>query len=116
MKLWFLKRDYHEKIFEQELGKVEFPDSSLRTNKGDKGVWLVATYHPLLWTIGRGFHRHLDLLYTDQEVERFYRPGPVASFRSPRKISGYLYINRTLYKDVLALSGLFKPNRNRNVY
>ena len=38
MKLWFLKRDYHEKIFEQELGKVEFPDSSLRTNKGDKGV------------------------------------------------------------------------------
>ena len=66
MKLWFLKRGYPENIVDQKLGKVESSESSRRTNKKDKGVCLVATYHPLLQNIGRIFHRHLDLLYTDQ--------------------------------------------------
>ena len=66
MKLWFLKRGYPENIVDQELGKIESSESSRRTNKKDKGVCLVATYHPLLQNIGRIFHRHLDLLYTDQ--------------------------------------------------
>ena len=48
MKLWFLKRGYPENIVDQELGKVDFSESSRRTNKRDKGVYLVATYHPLL--------------------------------------------------------------------
>ena len=50
----------------------------------------VATYHLLLQNIGKIFHRHLDLLYTDQEVERVFTPGPMASFCSARKISSYL--------------------------
>ena len=33
MKLWFLKRGYHEEIIYQELGKVEFSDSTQRTNE-----------------------------------------------------------------------------------
>ena len=90
MKLWFLKRGYPENIVDQELGKVDFSESSRRTNKWDKGVCLVATYHPLLQNIGRIFHRHLDLLYTDQEVERVFTPGPMASFRSAKKIRRYL--------------------------
>ena len=90
MKLWFLKWGYPENIVDEELGKVDFSESSRRTNKRDKGVYLVATYHPLLQNIGRIFHRHLDLLYTDQEVERVFTPGPMASFRSARKISSYL--------------------------
>ena len=48
MKLWFLKRGYPDNIVDQELGKVKFSESSRRTNKRDKGVCLVATYHPLL--------------------------------------------------------------------
>ena len=90
IKLWFLKRGYPENIVDQELGKREFSESSRRTNKRDKGVCLVATYHPLLQNIGRIFHRHLDLLYTDQEVERVFTPRPMASFRSARKIGSYL--------------------------
>ena len=90
MKLWFLKQRYPENIVDQELGKVESSESSRRTNKKDKGVCLVATYHPLLQNIGRIFHRHLDLLYTDQEVERVFTPGLMASFRSAQKISSYL--------------------------
>ena len=63
---------------------------SRRTNKKDKGVCLVATCHPLLQNIGRIFHRHLDLLYTDQEVERVFIPGPMASFCSAQKFSNHL--------------------------
>ena len=55
MKLWFLKPGYPENIVEQELRKVESSESSRRTK--DKGVFLVATYHPLLQNIGRIFHR-----------------------------------------------------------
>ena len=90
MELWFLKRGFPENIVDQELGKVEFSELSRRTNKRDKGLCLVATYHPLLQNIGTIFHRHLDLLYTDQEVERVLTPGPMASFRSAREISSYL--------------------------
>ena len=36
------------------------------------------------------FHRHLNLLYTDQEGEGVFTPGPINSFRSARKISSYL--------------------------
>ena len=90
MKLWFLKQGHPENIVDQELGKVEFSESSRRTNKKGKGVCLVATHHPLLQNIGRIFHRYLDLLYTDQEAERVFTPGPMASFRNSRKISNYL--------------------------
>ena len=55
MKLWFLKRGYSENIVDQEVGKVESSELSRRTNKKDKGVCLVATYHPLLQNIGRIF-------------------------------------------------------------
>ena len=69
---------------------MEFFESSQRTKKRDKGACLVATYHPLLQNIGTIFHRHLNLLYTNQEVERVFTPGPMASFRIARKISSYL--------------------------
>ena len=50
----------------------------------------LSVYHTLLKNIGRIFHKHLHLLYTDQEVERVLTPGPMASFRSASKISSYL--------------------------
>ena len=73
-----------------ELGKVESFELSQRTNKKDKGICLAATYHPSLQNIDRIFHIHLDLLYSDQEVERAFTAGPMALFRSERKISSYL--------------------------
>ena len=66
MNSWFLKQGYPENIVDQALGKVEFSESLWRTDKKDKGVDIVATYHPLLQNIGMIFHAHLDLLYTDQ--------------------------------------------------
>ena len=46
MKVWLLKRGYPENIVDQELGKVRFSKLSQRTNKRDKGIYLVVTYHP----------------------------------------------------------------------
>ena len=60
MKLWFLKRGYPENIVDHELGKIEFSESSRRTNKSDESACLVNTYHPLLQKVGSIFHRHLD--------------------------------------------------------
>ena len=121
MKLWFLKRGYPENIVEQELGKVESSESSRRINKKDKGV-LVATYYPLLQNIGRIFHRHLDLLYTDQKVERVFTHGPMALFHSAQKISSYL-VRAKLY-PLERCFGPFKCrgrrfvkcNGDRNIY
>ena len=90
MKLWFLMVGYPENIVDQDLGKVEFSESSRRTNRRDKGVCLIAIYHPLLQNIGKIFHKHLDLLCSDQEVERDFTPDPIALFHSARKISRYL--------------------------
>ena len=75
MNLWFLKRGYPENIVKQKLGKVKFSKSSGRAKKRDEGVCLAVTYHPLLQNSGRIFHRHLDLLYTDQEPERIFTSG-----------------------------------------
>ena len=94
MKLWFLK--HPENIVDHERGKIEFSESSRKTSKRDKSLCLVATYHALLQIISRIFHRHLDLLYTDQEVERVFKPCPMASFRSARKISSY-FVRAKLY-------------------
>ena len=91
MKPYFVnKRGYLENIVDQGLEKVEFSKSSWRANKRDKGACLVASYDTLLQNIGRIFHRHLGLLYTDQEVERVFTLGLMASFYSAKKISSYL--------------------------
>ena len=45
---------------------------------------------PITSKNGRIFHKHLDLLYTDQKLERVFTPAPMASLRSARKIRGYL--------------------------
>ena len=80
-------RGYPKNVVDQELGKVKFSKSRRRNNKINEGVCLVITYCPLLQNIGRIFHRYLDLLYTDQEVERVLTPAPMALFCSARKIS-----------------------------
>ena len=56
IKLWFFIRCYLEKVVGQELGKVEFSESSRRPNKRDKGVCLVDTYQPLIQNIDKIFH------------------------------------------------------------
>ena len=69
---------------------VKFSKLSRRTDKIDECVCLIITHHQLLENIRRIFYRHLDLLCTDQEVERVFTPGLMASFISASKINSYL--------------------------
>ena len=75
---------------------VKFSKSSRRTDKIDECVCLIITYHQLLQNIGRIFYRHLDLLCTDQEVERVFTPGLMPSFISASKINSYLVRGKDL--------------------
>ena len=70
MKLWFLKRGYPENIAEQQLGKFEYSKLPWRSNKKDKSVCIVVTYHLLLQNIGRCIELH----YTGQEIETVFTP------------------------------------------
>ena len=53
-------------------------------------VPLVITFHPLLKDVGNIIHKNLYLLYTDQEAQRAFTPGPMITFRSARKLSSYM--------------------------
>ena len=77
----------------REEGKVKYSKAPRRTNKR---ACLVVTYHPLLKNIGSIFHKHFDLLYTDQHVDIVFTSDSIAFFRSARKISSY-FIRAKLY-------------------
>ena len=94
-------------------GKVESTVLSRRSNKEDKGVRLVATKQ-LLQNLGRIFHRDLDLLYTDHQIERVFAPGPMDSFCSAQKISSYL-VRAKLYRLVRCVGSFKCGGRRRQV-
>ena len=74
------------------MNKVKF-SGHWDKNKGkkkSKGVPLVITFHPLLKNVGNIIHKNLYFLYTDQEAQRVFTPGPMITFCSARKLSSYL--------------------------
>ena len=74
------------------MGKVYFSKSSGSKYKSQqsKGVPLVITFHPKFKSIGQLLNKHLHILYTDQGTKNVFTPGPMATFRSARKLSSYL--------------------------
>ena len=48
MKSWFQKRVYPDKTIDKELGKVSFSYRGSKSNRKNKGIPFVVTYHPLL--------------------------------------------------------------------
>ena len=46
MKSWFQKRAYPDKIIDKELGKVSFSYRGSKSNRKNKGILFVVTYHP----------------------------------------------------------------------
>ena len=53
MKSLFLKREYPEKLIENEMRKVMFCKEGIKNGKGVKGISFVVTYHPQLKNLGR---------------------------------------------------------------
>ena len=92
MKSWFQARGYPSGLIQKEMNKVKFSGhwDKNKAKKKSKGVPLVITFHPLLKDVGNIIHKNLYLLYTDQEAQRVFTPGPMITFRSARKLSSYL--------------------------
>ena len=92
MKSRFQARGYPSGLIQKEMNKVKFSGhwDKNKAKEKSKGVPLVITFHPLLKNVGNIIHTNLYLLYTDQEAQRVFTPGPIITFRSTRKLSSYL--------------------------
>ena len=91
MKWWLSQRGYPQKLIETGNSKVKFCGQRVfHRTKVEKGVPLIATYHPLLKTIGKIIYDNSYLLCMNEELKHIFTSGPVVSFRSSRKISSYL--------------------------
>ena len=74
------------------MNKVKFSGhwDKNKAKKKSKGVSLVINFHPFLKNVGDIIQTNFYLLYTDQEAQRFFTPGPMKTFHSARKLSSYL--------------------------
>ena len=60
MKLWFQKRAYPDKIMDKELDKVSFSYGGSKSNRKNKGISFVVTYHPLLQELSNIIRSNLN--------------------------------------------------------
>ena len=92
MKSWFQARGCPSDLIQKEMDKVKFSShwDKNKVKKKSKGVPLVITFRPLLKDVGNMIYKNLHLLYTDQEPQRVFLPGPMITFCSAKKLSSYL--------------------------
>ena len=90
IKSWFQAIDYPKHLVQKEISKVQFLKENSNTKQSkSKRVIFVGTYHPLLKSSQSLINKHLNILYLDENAEAFI-PGTMVTFRSSRKLSGYL--------------------------
>ena len=113
MKTWFLSRCYPESLVESEMEKITF--SHVSNNKSQKltlnRIPLVATYHPLLNSLGKILRKNLNILYMDEEVKKVFYPRLMVSYRSAKKVSSYMVRGKVYPLDRTA--GSLKCNKSR---
>ena len=90
MKEWFLARNYHENMVNEQINKVVFGKSQPSRKNSENGVLFVVTYHPKVKKLGKLIKDLLPLLYSDEEIQKVFSPPPVVSYRSSRKIKDYI--------------------------
>ena len=85
MKSWFLKREYPEKLIDNEMRKVKFCKEGIKKAKEFKA------YHLLLrGNLGIIINQNIYLLNMNEKTTEVFSPQPMVSPRSPLKISSYL--------------------------
>ena len=72
MKSWFLKREYPEKLIENEMRKVKFSKEEIKKAKVVKGIPFVVTYHPQLKNLGRIINKNIYLLNMNEETKKVF--------------------------------------------
>ena len=68
-----------------------------------KDVSFVLAYHPLFKAIGKIINKDLYLLDMNNKVKKVFTPKPIISFRSARKMSSYLVIQKKKLKIPLSV-------------
>ena len=90
MKEWFLARGYLKVIVNNQIDKVIFGrDQSVKKNF-TSGIPFVITYHPNVKELRKLIRDVLPFLYSDGEVQKFFSPPPIVSYRTARKIKDYI--------------------------
>ena len=91
MKSCFRVRGYPDNVMKKEMDKVCFLKSTGSKSKSQesKGVPLVLAFHTKFKLI-KLLNTHLHMLYMDQETKNVFTPGPMATFRSARKLSSHI--------------------------
>ena len=90
MKGWLIKRGYPEVVIEKELKKVHFSKQGQKSDKVEKGLPFIVTFHPLINKLATIKLRNLYQLYMNQDVKNVFTPGPIVSFRKASKRRSYL--------------------------
>ena len=83
MKEWFLATDYPKNMVNEQINKVVFGKSHISRKN------FVVTYHLKSLKFGKLIKDLLPFLYSDEEVQKFFSPPPMVSYRSARKIKYY---------------------------
>ena len=85
-----MTRGYPQKVVSEQIGKVVFGKQPTRKDTSEQSVPFVATYHPKLKDLDK-LIKNLQLLSeSDREVKRVSSPPPIVSYRSAKKIKGYI--------------------------
>ena len=70
LKPWVLKREYPEKLIENEIRKVKFCKEEIIKAKRVKDIPFVVTYEPKLRNLGRIINQNFYLLNMNDETRR----------------------------------------------
>ena len=84
MKSWFLRREYPEKLIENEM--IKFGKERIEKAKRVKGVPFVVTYHRWLKNLRRIINQNFYLLNMNEKTKKAFSPQPMVSLRSPRNL------------------------------
>ena len=79
LKSWFLERGYHEKIIDTEMKKGLGDGNRKVSNKTEKGIPFVATFHLGLKILQKIIEKNLYLLYMNEEVRKAFATKPIST-------------------------------------
>ena len=88
MKEWFLARDYPENVVNEQINKIVFDKSQPKMKNSENDIPFVVSYHPKLKKLGKLIKDLLPFLYSNEEVQKFFSPPPVVTYRSANKNKG----------------------------
>ena len=76
-----------------------FP-ANLQNKKCEKGVPFVVTYHLILNSLSKIIQGNMYIFNMNEEARKTFSPGPMVSFRSAWKLSGYFVWAELLQRKV----------------